>query len=98
MDMKRIKCQADHVKGKGCYTCGGYGFLMERGKCGCCGRLVWFRPDPYTTYCGKQYTSVDGLLMTDHMIQGQIRSFCPACRDAVCDTCNAELEAGLERG
>lgn len=91
MDMKKLKCQAPHVEGKGCYTCGGYGYLASQGKCGCCGRLTWFRPDPYTTYCGKQYRTFDGLEMTDHMINGKIRSFCPDCSHEACDTCSAEL-------
>lgn len=67
----KIQCQAVHkVEANGhfgCYSCGGYGFLFEWclccTKCKACG---WHRPDPYTTYEGKVYRTIDGLEMVSH--------------------------------
>ena len=67
--MNKIKCQAKHSQpvredgsGGGCYTCGGYGFLVEkRVTCTKCNKEAWIRPGAYTAYVGKMFTSFDGI-------------------------------------
>lgn len=57
-----IPCQAKHVDGAGCYTCRGYGNVLQQSTLVCCGKRYWYRPDSgYTVYEGKEWTSFDGV-------------------------------------
>jgi hypothetical protein len=79
----KIKCQAKHEK-KGdktggwgaCYTCGGYGFVYEKVvACVKCERKAWIRPGNYTIFEGKEFRSIDGLLI----VHGKNGTYCNEC-------------------
>lgn len=65
--MKRMPCQACRRDESGCYTCGGYGYILEKSKCRLCKREAWFRPGAHTVYEGKHYSSFDGLEFVWHV-------------------------------
>ena len=76
---KTLLCQMCDGKSSSCSSCGGYGYVAELIKCTMCKRAGWFRPGAYTTYEGKEYTSIDGLEMVDHFVDGEISSNCKRC-------------------
>lgn len=55
---------------KGCYTCGGYGILYVVAKCPGCGTKYYDRMGAFTIYEGKQFRSMDGLVLTYGMKNG----------------------------
>jgi hypothetical protein len=64
--LKTIPCQAAHLIEKdgsfGCYSCGGYGIVLQQSALVCCGRTYWHRPNGgVTVYPGKPWTSFDGV-------------------------------------
>ena len=65
--MNRIKCQGSDCKKNGCYSCGGYGYVLETAQCSNCLQEYWTRPGNYTIYDGKKFTSIDGLEITFHL-------------------------------
>lgn len=54
-----IACQACTPEQSGCYTCGGYKYLLAQHTCEC-GEKYWGRPGCYSMYEGKQWSSFDG--------------------------------------
>jgi hypothetical protein len=73
--MNPVKCQRKH-KGTGCFTCGGYGVVLAVRKCPTCGHEALARPGSYTTYDGKQWTTFDGVEVTDYLSKPSVCSFC----------------------
>lgn len=78
---ERIECQACTPKSRekdGCGTCGGYGFLIHKGKCEHCGSEFWSRPGVFTSYVGKRYRSYDG---TAFLVKEGFKHVCQNCPD-----------------
>lgn len=62
--MDEIRCQAKHTETGGCYSCGGFGFVLEKRKCADCGHEYWDRERRGTTmYDGKELTAYDGMAL-----------------------------------
>ena len=76
--MNEIACQAEHKKGQGCHTCGGYKVVLSQAPvCVKCNRVGWVRPGVHTSYVGKEWTSFDGIRTT----QGPNGSVCDRCKE-----------------
>jgi len=77
--MNKIPCQAckGKRKEKGCMTCGGYKVVLEKVECNTCRHPRWVRPGVYTRYEGKQWTSLDGIVVTERGDKPSTCSFCP---------------------
>jgi hypothetical protein len=90
--MKRIKCQNSKCskthpayENNGCGTCGGYGYVFQRGSLSCCGRSYWVRPGAFTVYNGKEYKTMDGIGLI-YRIPGK----------TVCDECYMIEDYGVD--
>jgi len=79
--MEQIRCQGKHDENGGCYTCGGFGHIVEWvSVCDKCKVKAWVRPGNFTCYHGKTYNSFDGMKITHYFVDGK---WCRLCRE--CD-------------
>jgi hypothetical protein len=77
-----IKCKARHYKGKGCGFCGGYKTVFIKLKCDTCRRWGLGKPGAYTSYEGKEFTTVDGMLFKYMKHENDLILKCRYCQSA----------------
>lgn len=76
--LKVIKCRACHPKEPmGCGTCGGYKIVYQAVNCPTCKNWSWHRPGHYTVYEGKQFRTLEGVLIQYSLKGKSICSLCP---------------------
>lgn len=72
-----IKCKACDEASKHCEICGGFRYVFSWTRCPTCKNVRLERPGVHSTYEGKQYRSIDGVLVRVHLKKPWECSLCP---------------------